>query len=173
LRHGHSKRRGFLASGCFGTEAAPRKRRYLAAFRQGLADAGYVEGRNIVVEHRFAAEIAERFDSMAEDLARLNLDILVGAGQPSALALQRSTSTIPIVFVAAYDPIAVGLVSNLARPTGNITGVSLPDLIGKRLEIFKEVLPGLSRVAVLVNAINPSYVRRYFEAVEGDARNLV
>ncbi len=151
--------------------SADEEATYLAAFRQGLADLGYVEGRNIAVEHRFPAEIPERFNSMAEELVRLNPDMLLAAGQPPALALQRATSTIPIVFVAAYDPIGVGLVSNLARPTSNITGLSLPDLIGKRLEIFKEALPDLSRVAVLVNASNPSYVRRYAEALDVEARN--
>jgi putative ABC transport system substrate-binding protein len=124
---------------------------YLAAFRQGLADVGYVEGRNIIVEHRFPAEKPERFQSMAAELVELKMDVLVAPGQPSALAMQRATTTIPIVFVAAYDPIGVGLVNNLARPSGNITGLSLPDLIGKRLEIFRQALPDLSRVAVLIN----------------------
>ena len=145
---------------------------FLAAFRQGLADAGYIEGHNIVVEHRFPNEIPEHFHAMAEELARLNPDVLAAAGQPPSLALQQATSTIPIVFISVYDPVGVGLVSNLARPTGNITGLSNPDLIGKRLEIFKEVFPDLSRVAVLLNATNPSYLRRYVEAVEIDARNL-
>jgi putative ABC transport system substrate-binding protein len=145
---------------------------YLAAFRQGLADVGYVEGRNVVAEHRFPAEIPERFHSMAAELVGLKMDVLVAAGQPPALALQRATATIPIVFVAAYDPIGVGLVNSLARPSGNITGLSLPDLIGKRLEIFKEAFPNLLRVAVLVNATNPSYARRYIESVQGDIRKL-
>src|SRR3974390_1379044 len=86
---------------------------YLAAFRQGLADVGYVEGQNIVVEHRFPAEKPERFQSMAAELVGLKLDVLVAAGQPSALALQRATATTPIVFVATYDPIGLGLVNNL------------------------------------------------------------
>src|SRR4051812_7496109 len=106
---------------------------YLAALRRGLADFGYVEGKNIVVEHRFPAEVPERFRSMAAELAGLNMDVLVAGGQPSALALQQATSTIPIVFVAAFDPLGAGLVNSLARPTGNITGFSAPDLIGKRL----------------------------------------
>ena len=145
---------------------------FLAAFRQGLADAGYIEGHNIVVEHRFPNEIPERFHTMAEELARLNPDVLAAAGQPPSLALQQATSTIPIVFISVYDPVGVGLVNNLARPAGNLTGLSNPDLIGKRLEIFKEVFPDLSRVAVLLNATNPSYLRRYVAAVEVDARNL-
>jgi putative tryptophan/tyrosine transport system substrate-binding protein len=145
---------------------------YLAAFRQGLADFGYVEGKNIVVEHRFPAEKPERFQSMATELVGLKMDVLVAAGQPPALALQRATETIPIVFVAAYDPIGVGLVSNLARPSGNITGLSLPDLIGKRLELFRQALPNLSRVAVLINATNQSYAHRYAEVVQDDGRKL-
>jgi putative tryptophan/tyrosine transport system substrate-binding protein len=133
---------------------------YLTAFRQGLADVGYLEGRNIVVEHRFPAEKPELFQSMAAELVGLKPNVLVAAGQPPALALQRATTSIPIVFVAAYDPIAVGLVTNLARPSGNVTGLSLPDLIGKRLELFRQALPNLSRVAVLINAADQTYVQR-------------
>jgi len=145
---------------------------YLAAFRQGLADVGYVEDRNIIAEHRFPAEKPERFQSMAAELVELKMDVLVAPGQPSALALQRATTTIPIVFAAAYDPIGVGLVNNLARPSGNITGLSLPDLIGKRLEIFRQALPNLSRVAVLINTTNQSYARRYGESVREDGHKL-
>jgi putative tryptophan/tyrosine transport system substrate-binding protein len=145
---------------------------YLAAFRQGLADVGYVEGQNITVEHRFPAEKPERFQSMAKELVDLNLDVLVAAGQPPALALQRATTSIPIVFVGAYDPIGVGLVTNLARPVGNITGLSLPDLIAKRLELFQQALPHLSRVAVLINATNQSDAKRYAESVREDGGKL-
>ncbi len=145
---------------------------YLAAFRQGLADVGYVEGQNIIVEHRFPAEKPERFQSMAAELVGLKLDVLVAAGQPPALALQRATTSIPIVFVAVYDPIGVGLVTNVARPTGNITGLWLPDLIGKRLELFRQALPNLSRVTVLINAANQSYVQRYTKSVQQDGQNL-
>jgi putative tryptophan/tyrosine transport system substrate-binding protein len=145
---------------------------YLAAFRKGLADVGYIEGQNIIVEHRFPAENPERFQSMAAELVGLKLDVLVAAGQPPALALQRATTSIPIVFVAVYDPIGVGLVTNLARPSGNITGLWLPDLIGKRLELFRQALPNLSRVAVLVNVANQSYAQRYTKSVQQDGQNL-
>jgi putative tryptophan/tyrosine transport system substrate-binding protein len=145
---------------------------FLAAFRQGLVDVGYVEGRNIVVEHRFPAEIPERFDSMAAELVRLDMDVLAAAGLPPALALQRATTKTPVVFVAAFDPLEAGLVDSLARPTKNITGLSVPDLIGKRLEILKEALPNLSRVAVMVNATNQSYARRLIDSLQGDARAL-
>ena len=152
--------------------SAEEKSVYLVAFRQGLADFGYVEGKNIIVEHRFPAEKPERFQSMAAELVALKVDVLVAAGQPPALALQRATEILPIVFVAAYDPIGVGLVNNIARPSRNITGLSLPDLIGKRLELFQQALPSLSRVAVLINATNQSYARRYAEAVQGDGHRL-
>jgi putative tryptophan/tyrosine transport system substrate-binding protein len=145
---------------------------YLGAFVQGLHDLGYIEGRNIVLEHRFPAEQLERFDSFAAELARLKVDILVAAGQPSALALQRAIKTIPIVFVAAWDPVGVGLVDSLARPSGNITGLTAPDLIGKRLEILKEAFPGRPRTVVLVNATNPAYARRYIEALQQAATAL-
>ena len=145
---------------------------YLAEFRQGLLDLGYVEGQNITVEHRFPAEKPELFQSMAKELVDLNPDVLVAAGQPPALALQRATTSIPIVFVAAFDPIGVGLVTNLARPDGNVTGLSLPDLIGKRLELFRQALPSLSRIAVLINTSNQSYAQRYTKSVQQDGQNL-
>jgi putative ABC transport system substrate-binding protein len=156
-----------------GTRVARKKRRFFSApFVLGLRDLGYFEGQNIVLEHRFPAERPERFESLAAELVQLKVDILVAAGQPSALALQRATTTIPIVFVSAADPIGVGLVASLARPSGNITGLSFPDLIGKRLEILKEALSGLSRVAVLVNATNSTYAHRYIAALQNDARAL-
>ncbi len=145
---------------------------YLAAFRQGLSDVGYVEGQNIIVQHRFPAEKPERFQSMAKELADLKLDVLIAAGQPPALALQRATTSTPIVFVAAYDPLGVGLVTSLARPTGNITGLSLPDLIGKRLQLFQQALPNISRVAVLINATNQSYAQRYAKSVNENGQEL-
>ena len=124
------------------------------------------------MEHRFPAEKPERFQRMAAELVELKVDVLVAAGQPPALALQHATATIPIVFVAAYDPIGVGLVNSIARPNANITGLSLPDLIGKRLEIFREALPNLSRVAVLINATDPSYAQRFSQSAHNDAREL-
>lgn len=147
---------------------------FLTAFRQGLADVGYVEGQNIVVEHRFPAEKPERFQAMAAELAELKMDVLVASSQPPALALQRATKTTPIVFIAAFDPVGVGLVDNLARPSGNITGLSFPDLISKRLEILKQALPDLRRVAVLINAVNQSEskVRQYAESLQDDGHKL-
>jgi putative ABC transport system substrate-binding protein len=162
----HNRIKPFRALECSGSAgSAEEKAVFLGALMQGFHDLGYVEGRNIVLEHRFPAEQLERFESFAAELVHLKVDILVAAGQQPALALQHATTTIPIVFVAAFDPVGVGLVDSLARPSGNITGLTVPDLIGKRLEILREALPARSRVAVLVNAINPTYAHRYIEGL--------
>jgi putative ABC transport system substrate-binding protein len=145
---------------------------YLAPFRQGLADVGYTEGQNVIIEHRFPAEMPDRMKSMAEELVRLNVDLLVGAGPTASLALQKATRTIPIVFVAAYDPLGIGLVKSYSRPTENLTGISFPDLLGKRLEVLKEALPQLSRAVVLMHTTDASRAHRYIDAVEGDAHKL-
>src|SRR5438034_4913574 len=126
---------------------------WLQAFRQGLHDLGWVEGKNISVEYRYAEGRNDRLPDLAADLVRLNFDIIVTAVTPDALAAKNATRTIPIVMAAAGDPVASGLVESLARPGGNITGLSQmnPDLAGKRLELLKEIVPKLSRVAVLWN----------------------
>ena len=124
------------------------------AFRQGLRDLGYVEGRNVVLEIRSAGGKLERLPALAAELAALKVDVMVAGGQPHALAAKQTTGTIPIVFVAVLDPVGIGLVTSLARPGGNVTGVSSGpgyDLVGKRLEQLKQAVPGVSRVAVLYN----------------------
>jgi putative ABC transport system substrate-binding protein len=128
------------------------------AFRQGLRELGYVEGRSIVIEYRYAEGNIERLSKLASELVRLKVDVLVAAaGAPGALAAKRVTKTIPIVIASVADPVALGLVANLAKPGGNVTGLSLlgPDTAGKRLQILKEVVPALSSVAVLWNPANP------------------
>ena len=127
------------------------------AFRQGLRDLGYVEGQNIVIERRFAEGRLERFPDLAAELVRLRVNIIVGEVTPAIQAAQRATSTIPIVMSFVGDPVANGFVASLARPGGNITGLSImaPELVGKRLELLKEVVPRVSRVAVLWNPANP------------------
>jgi putative ABC transport system substrate-binding protein len=128
------------------------------AFRQGLRELGYVEGGSIVVEYRFAEGKIERLSDLAAELVRLKVDVLVAAGgAPGASAAKQATTTVPIVIASVADPVALGLVASLARPGGNVTGLSLlgPDTAGKRLEILKEVVPALSRVAVLWNPANP------------------
>ena len=122
------------------------------AFRQGLRDLGYFEGRNVVLEYRDAQGKLERLPALAAELVARPIDLVVAAGgTPAALAAKQATGTLPIVFTAAADPVADGLVPSLAQPGSNVTGLSLlvPDLVGKRLEQFKRAVPGLSHVAVL------------------------
>ena len=122
-----------------------------AAFRQALRDLGYVEGQNIVIERRFSKGKRARLPALADELVRLRVDVLFALSTRRALAAKNATRTIPIVFLSAVDPVAVGLVDSLARPGENLTGVThiAPELAGKRLELLKEIIPKLSRVAVL------------------------
>ena len=121
------------------------------AFRQRLRELGYVEGKNIVIEYRYAEGKHERVPDLAAELVRLKVDVIVTTGVQPVLAAKKASATIPIVFAAASDPVGAGLVSSLARPGGNITGLSLmaPDLDGKRLELLKEAFPKVARVAFL------------------------
>ena len=121
------------------------------AFRQGLHDLGYVEGKNIIIEYRYTEGETDRLPNLAAELVRLNVDVIVVQGTVSALVAKKQTSTIPIVMTYVGDPVARGLVASLARPGGNVTGLTSasPDLTGKRLELFKETVPRLNRVGVL------------------------
>ncbi len=121
------------------------------AFLQGLRDLGYVEGRNVVIEYRDAERKPERFPALAAELVALKVDVIVASGTLAALAAKQATRTFPIVFSPAGDPVGSGLVTSLARPGGNVTGLSAfaPELVGKRLELLKQALPVVSRVAVL------------------------
>jgi len=121
------------------------------AFRQGLRDHGYVEGRNVVIEYRSAEGKLERFTTLAAELVALKVDVIVATSTPAALAAKQATRTLPIVFIAVADSVASGLVTSLARPGGNVTGLSMltPELVGKRLELLKQAVPGVSPVAVL------------------------
>ena len=132
----------------------------LALFRAGLQDIGYVEGRNIILENRFPAEQPERFYALADELVRLKVDILFTVTRLAALAAQRATKTIPIVFMAVADPVGSKLIDTLARPGGNITGLAnmALELTPKRFELLKEVV-GLSKAALLVNATDPAAAR--------------
>jgi ABC-type uncharacterized transport system substrate-binding protein len=120
------------------------------AFRQGLRDLGYVEGRNVVIEYRDAEGKPERFPAHAAELLALKVDVIVAPGTPAALAAKQATQTLPIVFAAVADAVTSGLDSSRARPGGNLSGLSFlgPELIGKRLEQLKQAIPGVSRVAV-------------------------
>jgi putative ABC transport system substrate-binding protein len=121
------------------------------AFRRGLQEHGYVEGRNIVIEYRSADGRLDQLPGRAAELVALPVDLIVAASTPAALAAKRATTTIPIVFPAAADAVGSGLVGSLARPGGNVTGSSFfgPELAGKSLEVLKEAIPGITRVAVL------------------------
>jgi ABC-type uncharacterized transport system substrate-binding protein len=145
----------------------------LDAFRQGLRELGYVEGQNIAIEYRFAEAKPERLPALAAELVRLKVDVIVTAAPAAPEAAQRATSTIPIVFAVVGDPVAVGLVASVARPGGNITGLSsmAPEVVGKQLELLKEVAPKSTRVAVLQNPSNQAHVFVLRQA-EGAARTL-
>jgi putative ABC transport system substrate-binding protein len=133
------------------TSSASSQSARVETFRQRLRELGYVEGKNIFIEIRYADGKRERLPDLAADLVQLKVDVIVTAGGTATLAANKVSATIPIVFPFAGDPVGTGLVSNLARPGGNITGLSLmaPDLDGKRLELLKEAFPKISRVAFL------------------------
>jgi ABC-type uncharacterized transport system substrate-binding protein len=135
-------------------------------FRQALHDLGYIEGRNLVYETRYAGGSADRMPALADELVRLKVDIIVTAGGPAAEAAKKATSTIPVVMWGAGDPVAMGLVLNVAHPGGNITGITelSTELTAKRLQLFKEAIPGLARVAIVWNAGDRSMSLRSEEA---------
>jgi putative ABC transport system substrate-binding protein len=141
------QRIGFLSSGSLGS---------FVAFRQGLRDLGYIEGKNLIIEYQKSEGNFTRAQARAAELVRLKVDVIVTSGATDTRAAKEATTTIPIVFLQDPDPIGNGFVTSLARPGGNITGLSSlgADLSGKRLELLKEVLPKLSRVAVLGNSAN-------------------
>jgi putative ABC transport system substrate-binding protein len=129
----------------------------MEAFRQGLTELGYAEGKNIVIEYRWAAGKIERLPALMAELVRLNVDVIVTAGPSPTRSAKEATGTIPIVMAWDYDPVGNGFVASLARPGGNITGLSTlaPEISGKQLELLKEILPKLSRVAVLGTSTVP------------------
>ena len=137
----------------------PESTAYEEAFRQGLRELGYIEGQNLVLEYRYAAGSAERLPDLAAELVQRKVDVIVAGGVPAIRAAQQATRTIPIVMAGVTDPVGQGLVTSLARPGGNTTGVSLlnEELPGKRLELLKEMVPQRTRIAVLVNPALPAY----------------
>jgi putative ABC transport system substrate-binding protein len=176
-------RRGFLLTSLAGAVVAPRgataqqagkvwrigvlwftipsvSSPFFEALRQGLQDLGYLEGRNIVFEQRWAERNADRYPDLAADLVRRGVDVIVAGNLESSLAAKRATTTVPIVLTAGGDPVRGGVVASLARPGGNVTGLSelSPDLTPKLLQFLHEAVPRLSRVAVLWNPDNPSSV---------------
>jgi|tagenome__1003787_1003787.scaffolds.fasta_scaffold20945679_2 putative ABC transport system substrate-binding protein len=151
-RAGKIARVGFL-----GNSTAELEANLVAPFRQGLHELGYEEGRNILLEYRWAEGRYERLPALVAELLGMPVDVIVTAGTPATLAVKEATSTVPLVMIAVGDPIGTGIIPSLAHPAGNITGLSsiAPDLEGKRLELLREVVPGLSRVALFLNPLNP------------------
>jgi len=157
---------GFLVSGTPATHS-----RWVAAFVQRLRELGWSEGQTVAIDVRWAEGRAERAAQIAADFVRMKVDALVTSGTPTTLAAKQATTVIPIVFVSVNDPVGTGLVASLARPGGNITGLSnqIKDLAGKRLELLRVLLPNLRRLAILVNVGNPAAVldMREVEAAAG------
>ena len=153
---------GFLHGGSLGPAAA-----YIEAFRLGLTDRGYIVGQNVAIEYRWAESRTDRLPALAAELVELGVDvILAAAGTPPVLAAKAATATIPIVFPNVGDPVGQGLVASLARPGGNLTGISIlfPDLTAKRIELLAELVPQDRMIGLIVNPANPTN-----EATIGDA----
>ena len=137
----------------------------LDAFRQGLRELGYVEGRNFMIEYRSADGRTERLRDLAGELVRLKVDVIVTRGTPAVMAAKNATGTIPVVMAASGDPLLSGVVAGLARPGGNVTGLSaiVVEVTGKRLQLLREVVPGVSRIAVLFDMGNPNNALQWKE----------
>jgi len=147
---------------------------YLGALQQGFNDLGYIDGKTIALEHRFPNEQPERFASLAAELAALRVDVLVAVTLPAALAAQRATTTIPIVFILVPEPVRSKLVNSFARPGGNITGLTqiAVELSAKRLELLKEAFPRMTRVALLANANDQQAMHRFMDETKTAATAL-
>ena len=143
---------GFLGSG-----TAAAQSQWTAAFVQRLRELGWSEGRNVAIEYRWAEGRSERFLEVAAEFVRLKVDVILTHNTPPALAAKQATSVIPIVFATAGDPVGSGIVASLARPGGNVTGLSsqAPDTAGKKLELLRDLIPGLLRLAILADVGNP------------------
>jgi putative tryptophan/tyrosine transport system substrate-binding protein len=161
--------------GVLSTGSPPAPAAFFAPFIQGLRELGYVEGQHIALEYRYAEGNLDRLPDLAAELVRLPVDLLVAGSGSSALAAKQATTTLPIVFFSAADVVERGLVASLARPGGNITGVSFdtgPELVGKRLELLKDAVPTVSRVAMLVGEVRSPTADANEQAQERAARVL-
>ena len=151
--------------GMLETTAATLNATNLDAFKQALRQLGYIEGQNLIVEYRSGDGHIERFPQLAAELVRLNVDIIITRGTPAALAAKKATATIPIVMAAIREPVETGMVASLARPGGNVTGLSafVTELTAKRIEIMREIIPQLSRMALIDNMANRSVPAQWDE----------
>jgi putative tryptophan/tyrosine transport system substrate-binding protein len=156
-----------------GATSPSAESRRIAAFLQRLRELGWIDGRNVAIEHRWGRGRSERFAELAAEFVQLKVDVIVTYGTPAVIAAKQATSAIPIVFAVAGDPVGSNLVTSLARPGGNVTGLSLQkiELADKRLELLREVVPGFRRLAIMANVGNPASVLEMRE-VEATARNL-
>jgi putative ABC transport system substrate-binding protein len=156
--------------GCLGTSLPSLEKPFLDAFLRRLRDLGYVEGDSVVIDYRWAEGQDDRLPELAAELVRIKPDVIVTTGTPGTLAAKRATESIPIVFASSGNPINTGLVSSLAHPGGNVTGftISGPELEGRRLQLLKDAVPGLTRLAVLWNSANPGNID-FFQLVHGAA----
>ena len=159
---------GFLGAG-----SAYRLATYIEAFRQGLHEAGYIEGKNILIEYRWAEDRYERLPDLAAQLVQMKVDVIVTEGTNSTQAAKNATKTIPIVIALASDPVGSGLVHSLGRPGANVTGVTTLsfELVGKQMQMLKELVPGLARMALLWDPLNTPLLRA-LKGIEADARSL-
>jgi putative ABC transport system substrate-binding protein len=159
--------------GIMETVPADRNVANLDALRRGLREHGYVEGQNLDLEYRSADGRGDRFQELADELVRLGVDLIVTRGTPAAKAAKAASATVPVVMAAIGEPLEMGVVASLARPGGNVTGLStfVTELAGKRVELLKEAFPSISRVAFLQNMGNPASPPQW-EATEGAARAL-
>jgi len=159
--------------GYLGSSSPALEPHYVEAFRQQLRELGYIEGQHLAVEYRWAEGQDDRLPALAAELVRLDPVVIVTTGTPGTRAAMQATKTIPIVMASSADPVRGGLVASLARPGGNVTGFTIlgPELEGKRLQLLKRAIPGLSRVAVLWNPANPA-IPYYYEATQAAGRAL-
>jgi putative ABC transport system substrate-binding protein len=165
---------GKLATiGLLGSGTAAAQSQWTAAFVQRLRELGWSEGHNVAIEYRWAEGRNERFGEIAAEFVRLKVDVILTHNTPPALAAKQATSVIPIVFATAGDPVGSGIVASLARPGGNVTGLSsqAPDTAGKKLQLLREVIPGLRQLAILSDVGNP-YAALDVNEVRGAARTL-
>jgi len=159
--------------GYLGSSSPSLEPHFVEAFRQKLRELGHIEGENIAIEYRWAEGQDRRLPELAAELVRLQPNVIVTTGTPGALAAMQATKTIPIVMASSGDPVGAGLVASLARPGGHVTGFTIvgPQIEGKRLDLLKEAVPELSRVAVLWNPSYPASVS-YFNTIENAGRTL-